>query len=209
MKTQRFIGDIHGRQDRKYLMTPGSIQLGDLGLDYRPFSFDDGPRFFVDGNHEDFPSLDPTRTEPYEVVRNLFHIPRGYVSGSTMFIGGGHSIDRARRIEGYDWYSEEAITQTQFHRIMAVDKKITTFVCHDCPTFVMKWLVEDTEGYIHQHQDALATIFNRFRPKLWIFTHYHTSLFREIRSCWFRCLNINEVRDIDSRYVGINNFRLY
>jgi len=201
MKRIRFVGDIHGDAGRKSLMTPYSIQLGDLRLDYRRFGFTDncGPRFFVDGNHENFPCLDTDMEMPYEVVPNLLHIPRGYISGETMFIGGGHSIDRSRRTPGYDWYPDEVLTGCQFHKIMSVKpEKVTTIISHDCPTFVMEWLVHNRskDRHPHQHQDALAMIFHRFQPKTWIFAHYHLSFYKEIHGCLFRCLKINETMEI-------------
>jgi len=222
-----FVGDIHG--DYRYInrLQPKTIQLGDFDLrgysvwgniftedeekkiEIENFNILAGKRYFIDGNHDFFPALNPDSEEPYEVESNLIHIPRGFVSKKTMFIGGADCVphDRAMRTEGIDWYPEEAITQIQYNRICDTEKEIEVIISHDCPQFVVNELVltrAKYNGYPSGNMlyslpsnKAFDGIFDNFKPSLWIFAHHHFSFDKIVRGCRFICLNIGEVRTID------------
>lgn len=164
----RFIGDIHCKAELKDRMIPGSIQLGDLCLiGYGDFTFNDAPRFFIEGNHDYFPVLRPDSNKIVEINRNLFQIPRGYISGKVLFIGGAESIDKYRRHPGYDWFPEESMTQNQFGRIMDNSSEIEVVISHDAPGSVV--------GYVDSTKIALDKVWESKNPKLWIFAHHHVS----------------------------------
>lgn len=191
------IGDIHCRSYRK-IMEPYSIQLGDLCLrGYKDYQFEDAPRYFVDGNHDRFPELNPDAEKPYEVVKNLFHIPRGYVSGTTLFIGGADCVpwDRAARLPGRDWFPEETISQQQLNRILDKVKnmEITHVVSHDIPKFAVQKIMRIAMKngpfilYTMPSNIALEAIFKAVKPKHWIFGHYHETATFQDRGCTFTC----------------------
>jgi len=201
----RFLGDVHCDLCFKKRFTKNTIQIGDLCLvDYSKWTFNSGNHFFIDGNHECFPALNPDAKEPYEIVKNLTYIPRGYVSGNVLFIGGAGSIDKRLRLAGRDWFPEEEITQKQVENILNIKKKIEVVVAHDCPYFLLKEIVYKVYENFASSNKALEVIFNRFKPKLWIFGHHHQSIDCEMNGCRFICLNIGESKKIDIPIA--NNF---
>lgn len=199
-KNVKFIGDIHCNTAYKTKMTPGSIHLGDLcvtGYEDK-FSFDNekrfgtGKRFFIDGNHDYFPALKPDLMELQEVATNLVYIPRGYVSGKTLFIGGGESIDKDARTAGADWFPEENMSPRQFNRIIDIDQKIEVIVSHECPGFIATWMKTYINPTSSHFRSGLEHIFEKFNPGLWIFAHHHISFDRVIENCRFVCVNTYE-----------------
>jgi len=179
----------------------GSIQLGDFcllddgykNIDFKKlskrYSKQYGPRFFVEGNHDYFPALNCNADEPYCVndQGTLFHIPRGYVSGRTMFIGGADSIDKDDRTTGHDHFVEESISQRQFEKIMEVDRfGVEVILSHECPQFVRR----EFFGITNREPTSLAfdSIFEYFKPKMWIFAHHHRSVKDTVKGCQFICI---------------------
>lgn len=195
----RLIGDLHGDFQSKTLMTPNSIQLGDLDLyGYDNWFFSDYPRFFICGNHDRFSILNPDGDDLQTIVQNLVYIPRGYVSGEVLFVGGAASVDRDQRIPGHSWYPEEELTQRQFHKIMSINTKISVIVSHDCPTEIFNKInMSDNTTIGSNHRNALTEIFNKFQPKLSVFGHHHTYFDQTINNCRFVCIPSN-------RYMNFN-----
>lgn len=199
----RFIGDIHGKPEWfKSIMTPNSIQVGDLDLyGYANWSFDDDNRFFIDGNHDNFSILNPDRINLQEINKGLHYIPRGYVSGKTLFIGGAISIDQRSRTPGHSWYYEEALTQRQFMKIMNIDQEIEVMVTHDCPALAFYFFNENKNSDLDQltwpMRKALNEIADKFRPNLWIFGHHHINMDFTIDGCRFVCLAEGAYREFD------------
>ena len=73
---------------------------------------------FLDGNHEDHPSLCAAAPrgsfQSVELAPHVIYHPRGSTmelpdGRKVFFAGGGKSIDRANREEGSDWFHEEII----------------------------------------------------------------------------------------------------
>lgn len=201
------IGDIHGNPvyfHSDYL-TANSIQLGDMGFRYsewlknnesRPNDWKEERRYFIDGNHEYFPDLKTNNPYPYEVQQGLWHIPRGYRSGNTLFLGGAYSIDKHRRTLGYDWFPEEQMNTYQFNKIMDSDLDgVDTIVSHDVPAFIYPKIgIFDTGK---DHCKALWEMFNIIKPRLWISGHHHKFYHEKIAYCNFFILNIAQKREFD------------
>src|SRR5690606_29476774 len=126
------------------------------------FSWEKEKRFFISGNHENYLNLKEDNNTIYELQAGLYHIPRGYVSGEVLFIGGGDSVDRYLRTAGKDWFPEEALSQTQFNTIIdfVKDKKITTVIAHDLPYLFYPAVEIPYERAIGSHSKALEAIFN-------------------------------------------------
>jgi len=130
---------------------------------------------FCDGNHEDHWSLKERESD--ELAPNVFYMPRGSTyeldDGRTiMFMGGAESIDKHMRREGVDWFREEVITQSELDDLP--DKKIDIFITHTCPLE----LVHDMLKYYPEKQrepsnHALSALWQMYKPKLWIFGHWH------------------------------------
>lgn len=192
-----FIGDIHCRKDFIAKMKPNSIQVGDFSIiNYDQYQLRYGPVFFVDGNHDYFPGLQLDAIRPYKIIDNLYHIPRGFVSGKVMFVGGADSIDKDTRTPGADWFPEETLSYLQFNRIMEIDQQINVIVSHDCPSFVPILSGGQQRDNICTPA-ALMEIFYKFRPKLWIFGHHHINFTMTLFDCKFVCLAAGQHRIFD------------
>ena len=199
----KLIGDLHCNDAYKTLMTPGSIQLGDLSvIGYKYIfkfnqefqeKFGKGNRYFIDGNHDHFPDLNPDLMELQEVAEGLVYIPRGYVSGKTLFIGGGDSIDKDIRTPGIDWFPEESMNPRQFGRITDINRDIEVIVSHDCPSRVVPWIKSYINPGNSHFRSGLDNIFEKFRPDLWIFAHHHKMFDKTINRCRFMCVNTARV----------------
>lgn len=184
MPNVTLIGDIHGTINKKDLMVPNSIQLGDLDLfGYDQWSFDQ-PRYFIDGNHDNFPLLNTNSDNLQEINNNLFYIPRGYINGKVLFIGGAFSIDHRIRTIGFDLHLEECLTKLQFDKIINKQYEIEVVIAHDFPFFVYKKRLSLLMGNM-SHAQGLEIIFSKFRPKLWINGHHHVYQEDVIEGCKF------------------------
>lgn len=199
----RIIGDLHGVFSDKNLMTPLSIQIGDLDLyGYKDWSFSDYPRFFIDGNHDNFSVLNPDSNNLQTIVPNLVYIPRGYVSNRVLFVGGAVSIDRKERVPGLSWFPAEELSQRQFHKIMSLNQPIEVFVTHDCGQYFFENYIPHGDNWLYDlktkpARQALDQIFNKFHPTLWIFAHHHISFDKTINNCRFICIPANQHQTFD------------
>lgn len=203
----KFIGDIH---DEKHWITQrimdsifphDTIQLGDLSVcGYDKYHDTSGNRYFIDGNHDCHPLLNHDSDTIQEVVPGLHYIPRGYVSGKIIFIGGGYSIDKSTRTAGIDWYPDEEMSQRQFYKIMNINKSIDVVVAHDCPAFCYRPFFGINDATNQTHNLCLAEIFHKFRPKLWIFGHHHYPVNIVKDDCRFICVDIGQSRSFDIKH---------
>jgi len=83
---------------------------------------------FVDGNHENFTLLNKYPKEQWndgwihKITNSLFHLMRGEVftiDNLTFFcFGGANSIDKHKRIEGFNWWKEEDATQKDYNNAL-------------------------------------------------------------------------------------------
>ena len=167
------------------------LQLGDLG--FWPERPDVGPgfmttlathlmyfgvrMFWVDGNHEDHRLLNPGSG-----TGMLRHLPRGFRWdwwGKTwMSVGGGVSVDKKFRTEGFDWFPEETLSATQI-RHCCRPGKVDIIVSHDCPGRVsipgLKYGVYPADAIADSeaHRGVIDGICDVTRPE-WLFHgHYH------------------------------------
>jgi Icc-related predicted phosphoesterase len=130
---------------------------------------------FCDGNHDDHWALRDRKQD--ELAPNIIYMPRGSTyeldDGRTiMFMGGAHSIDKHLRTAGWDWFPEEIITQKDMNNLP--EKKIDIFITHTCP----EELVHDMLKYYPEKarepsNTALSELWKIYKPKLWIFGHWH------------------------------------
>lgn len=212
-----FLGDIHGDISTiKWQLTSSMVQVGDfhlagydewdqafyeknLGRDIKvsvDYTFP-YPMGFVCGNHDNFKVLNPDGKELQRVAKNLFYIPRGFVSGKVLFIGGADSIDADRRIPGWDWFPEESISQQQFYRIIEIDKPIEVIVSHDAPLEYLYKIRKLRNIHKKPSQLSMQQIFYHFKPKLWIHGHYHVYSDLNYNDCRFISLDVNQVMNFD------------
>lgn len=97
--------------------------------------------YFIDGNHERFPSLNALEEDENQmgyISEHIRHLKRGRVYNiqgkKILTIGGADSIDKFRRIEGLSWWKDEAITDEDVARVEPgyYDYVLT----HCCPSHI-------------------------------------------------------------------------
>ena len=143
--------------------------------------------YWCDGNHEDHWDLKEKNKKdaPLEIMPNIFYMKRGSVlelpdKRKVLFMGGADSIDKAGRIPGEDWFPEELINQKDLYNLPETD--IDIVISHTCPLefhegiLSMKRRKRDwswKEKIKDPSAHALSYVFNKYKPKLWYFGHFH------------------------------------
>lgn len=193
------VGDVHNdfRKLSNLINTQKPdlvIQCGDLGY-FPKFSHDSRVQgqmeltnnvdiYFCDGNHEDFESLEGK----FEIYEQVYYMKRGNVltvnGKNILFIGGAESIDKDYRIEGYDWFYNESITQEDIYNLP--DVNIDIVISHCAPTeFNIPFIKND----ISPSRTALSVVLEKYNPCMWYFGHYHYNIHGQFK---------------DTNYIGLN-----
>lgn len=204
------IGDVHGkyRQYREIIRGRSeSIQVGDMGVGF--FSVNRGPKplrnpphyamvpdhRFIRGNHDN----------PDVCKKNSQWIPDGTVLNDVMFVGGGLSIDREFRHEGYDWWADEELSINELNSL--VDKfrsvKPRVMITHDCPEQIavemqrLSGWEKLRPEWASRTRQAFDGMWSAHPPELWIFGHWHKSFDATAGGTRFVCLEELESKDFD------------
>lgn len=150
--------------------------------------------YFCDGNHEDHWSLRQLINN--EIFPNVFYMKRGSVltledGRNILFVGGAQSIDKYIRKEGVDWFREEEIMPEDLDKMPDANTKIDIVISHTCPDEILSQLpnVYNVEA-VDWSRKALSHVFQRFRPSLWYFGHFHLYKSFYARGCRWTCLNM-------------------
>jgi hypothetical protein len=205
------IGDVHGNfraYKRIIKSAPASIQVGDMGVGFiriragiersdrasdvqylaNPphYAMLPGHRF-IRGNHDN----------PRVCRRHSQWIPDGCVVGKVMFVGGAHSIDREFRTPGYNWWSEEQLSEEDFAQITEkyLRARPMAMITHDCPVAITpnpKYSCMRTRT-----NNSFQLMWEAHQPDLWVFGHHHVSFDQAANGTRFVCLAELEVREFD------------
>lgn len=194
------------------------VQLGDFGYWPSATRFLDAvsgshvPVWFLDGNHEHFPSLWGGREEakerslPVEVARNITYLPRGTrfsLEGiSFAVLGGARSIDRTLRTPGESWFAEEAISEDDLIRTTS-GPCVDVLLSHDAPSSAPVPLMDDEflpaawlseRPACAEHRRLLETALCHLQPGLVAHGHYHVRYDATCARSWG-----------DTRFVGLSH----
>ncbi len=143
---------------------------------------------FIDGNHEhhkrlnDYPVDEWMGGKAHFIEPKIIHLMRGQVydiEGVRFFsFGGAHSIDRAYRTEGVDWFPEEIPSREEYEEgldnLEACGYKVDYIISHTAPREVAAAL-----GYGEESNDEVALrrylqqIADEAEYKKWFFGHFH------------------------------------
>ena len=65
---------------------------------------------------------------------------------------------------------------------------------HGAPTFAVKAMGYSINSNLifDEHGNRLEKIFNKFRPRIWFYAHYHKSFRKELFGCQFVALDSKE-----------------
>lgn len=159
---------------------------------------------FCAGNHEDWEDLN-SRADSFnpisvELYKNVFYMPRCSTlklpdGRNVLFMGGAMSTDKEWRRYRYDWYPEEVITQADVYNLP--DVEIDIVVSHTSPSWFKQELFEKADDWkqsdaywLEKFRDpsclALDVVWEKYRPSLWFFGHYHIVKYGNYRNTkWF------------------------
>lgn len=204
-------GDTHGNFSHlQYLIREAKkaecgaiVQVGDFGFTWpgkkvfdslvQPTLADhDLTMYWLDGNHDNYTDLQHRgiweSDKPEPMSDNVTYLPRAarWEWDGVMFmaLGGGISIDKARRVKGLSWWPEESLSHSQIERARK-GGPVDVMLTHDCPMGVRpleKFLESETARFgvpyktefaSTQHRSALATVTDVVKPRLLVHGHYH------------------------------------
>lgn len=205
-------GDTHGNfRDLFQIedMEPDLIlQCGDFGYWPRAavwqrlslFFFMDMPVHWCDGNHEDHYALAALRGEAptpraHEIKENIIWQDRGSTltlpdGRVVLFAGGAFSVDAATREEGKTLFSEaEILTDRDFARFP--DTHVDIVISHTCPARLAPPVLGDMAQWEQPDptRTTLDRVWDRYRPSLWFFGHWHVRKSGILDGCEWHALS--------------------
>lgn len=205
-----FIGDVHGKYKQYHRILKehkDTIQVGDLGVGFRRYMGwgEDDPWYanprhelmveqnarFIRGNHDN----------PEVCRAHSQWIPDGAMEDDIFFLGGAVSIDKAYRMEGYTYWSDEELSYSQLLAIqpLYLSMKPRVMVTHECPEPVAQRMMHRPEKFEFPSvtRQALTTWWEMYQPEIWVFGHWHKSFDEVMNGTRFICLNELEVKEIE------------
>lgn len=187
------IGDVHGqvqeyhdillREKPEY-----AIQVGDFGFlkahTWHRDTLDPLKHWVNFGNHDYYPMLNVKPS-----LGNHSWLP----SLEVFTVRGAESIDRHHRVEGRDWFPEEALSYREAGEALTAYKaaKPRIVISHDGPESVVNaWFfktfnVKDIKSNTRQ---LLQVMLESHQPEQWFFGHHHISKTESMNGTAFRCL---------------------
>jgi predicted phosphodiesterase len=205
----RIIGDVHCKlQDYYEIVNDAdkknipSIQIGDMCVDHTKLKVYKGFHQFFCGNHDDY------ETKHTNNLGDYGHLD---IDGrSLFFIRGAFSIDgEARRKLGHHWDSREELTLNQQYRCYNEMRassclgarflfdKLDIVLTHEAPRKIADMIGNpeilrafgfNPDTFTTNTSSFLETIREEFKPKLWVFGHYHKKFDKVVEGTRFVCL---------------------
>ena len=155
--------------------------------------------YFCDGNHDNHDELKKLVKlhghVPIEIMHNVFYCPRGTVVEINykkhLFFGGATSIDKNHRIPGDTWWSGENISIEDLTELP--DEKIDIVISHTAPDYFKISKAFEGRDY---NRLALNVIYDKYKPKRWIFGHFHQYMNGQHNGChWTALAHIEHCTD--------------
>ena len=213
MSTLRIIGDVHAKFQDYIALTKGcdySIQVGDMGFDYKPLNIiDHNKHKFFSGNHD---SLDQYYSSPHVIESTITTgMNKDYGTATHgglnfFFLRGGFSIDWKQRQKSFlmggaksYWDNEELSMEEMEMALWQYQKmKPDVVITHECPRSISQYVgdnkILEMFGYNPQRfttktSELLEMMFQSHQPKQWYFGHYHNNWASKINRTWFTCID--------------------
>lgn len=216
-----FTGDTHGDRMRFYDDNmPGEstwtkddylIVCGDFGfvfldteeenafldrLTEKPYTI-----CFCDGNHENFPRIYKYPEQSWHggrvhrIRENVLHLMRGHVfdiDGKRVFaMGGGYSLDKANRKEGFSWWKQELPNNAEYRNASNTLKEcgygVDYIVTHTAPRAIIRRMCKIPNENELELTGFLDWVMQTTTFKRWFFGHWHrdAELGGGFRALWF------------------------
>lgn len=218
MSIIRFLGDVHGKfQPYKTILKNSphpTIQIGDMGIGFRKWPHGEpsanppydamvaGGHKFIRGNHDN----------PAVCKRHTQYIADGTIIDNMMFIGGALSIDKAYRVEGFSYWSDEELSTQELDQMIDIyiATKPEIMITHETPESIAELMVGTVDPrtkmfspgkldprFASRTRQAFQSMFELYQPKLWIYGHWHIPFDEAINGTRFICLPELATIDID------------
>lgn len=218
-----YIGDIHGEFPRLWYLIRNKdiknailIQVGDFGVGFnKPNYYKDTFQrlnkvlverncilYAIRGNHDD-PSWFEETNHPFDYSNIILlkdYEEKEFLGKTHLFLGGAVSVDRKHRVEGKSWWNNEGFVLAETFPARDYD----VVVSHTRPSICGHYKGFGNIGYWTKNDESLISdlkteakkmnkIWEKTRPKNWIYGHFHESLDELVEGTHFRCLNIDEM----------------
>lgn len=172
----------------------------------------------VDGNHEHFnkleayPFCDYCGGKAQRIRKNIYHLCRGevyFIDNKKVFVlGGGFSLDKARRTPGESWFPQEMPSETEYRNAMnnlnKHNNQVDFIVTHTCPYDTVQYLATIGNYGVQKKIDdelRLTLFLENLRENVkytrWYFGHFHVD--RELwrnQTAVFNCMREMETGKI-------------
>ena len=203
----RFIGDIHAQVHKYQNIIQGvdySIQLGDFGFGYewnelKVKHIDGNKHKIIAGNHDDYNFIKNEKP-----LANLGDYGTYNLNGLDFFyVRGADSIDKDMRIEGKDWWVDEELSYAELNKAIDLYEQVKpeVMLTHAFPETLLQVLFPSKYAlYPSITGQALSSMFDIHKPKLWVFGHMHPFLneVHNILGTTFMCLSEFGTFDYDT-----------
>ena len=201
MPYMMFIGDVHGKtMSYEYIIKTAkdcSIQVGDFGFkgdhNWHLRSVNNKYHQILFGNHDQHTMID----EAHSLGKFGFIENKGI-----FFVSGAYSIDKYKRIEGLDWFSNEELNYNQSCDCLELYEQIkpNIVVTHDCPQNIRKYFF----GYEEKSTTCtlLQMMLDIHKPKFWVFGHHHKPKDEIIDGTRFVCL-----KELGIIEINVNDYK--
>lgn len=143
---------------------------------------------FIDGNHENFQLLNEYEVDLWNggkvhfINDSIIYLMRGQVFTieelKFFTMGGGESTDKASRVEGLSWWSEEIPNSSEYAEALSnLDKNnwnVDYVITHTCSMNLMQKL-----GFVKENNslnDFFDILQNNLQYNHWYFGHFHDDI---------------------------------
>lgn len=147
---------------------------------------------FVEGNHENFAELNKLPVSEWHggkvhiLADNFIHLMRGQVytieDKKIFTFGGAYSPDRAMRLIGYSWFTEEECSYAEKDEAISnldkINNKVDIIISHTCGAEYMQRNVHKLGiSYVPEWNGATEHFLDYIEDiceyNMWYFGHYH------------------------------------
>lgn len=157
----------------------------------------------IRGNHDD-PQWFPHKVSQFfELWEDYTSIEFEELGATALCVGGGISIDRIMREDGFNYWSGEPTT------LAPLLESHDLVIAHDCPS----WVNKDTAGLpldfpkfcqadktlledCYKQRGIMDRVFKMVEPSQWWYGHYHNDMHEFVHACHFQCLNISKLHRV-------------
>jgi len=217
----RIVGDIHNKYECYFNIIKDceySIQIGDMGFDYRSlYEVHSLKHVFFGGNHDNYDKYD----EADHSMGDYGHI----FDKSIFFVRGAWSIDGKSRQQRMKndftcpkiWWEQEELSLEVLDKAVEEYAKVKPriMLTHEAPFSILPFMnlrlsFAQSFGYDTNHIPtktnlALERMLQIHKPEIWCHGHFHTDFNRVIDGIHFMCLTADYINypNLKQRFFDI------